>query len=85
MLLILCVRFLLSKTQAKPAFWFSAPAGAHCKFQSADTAVTNIVGIRAYGTSLREAKPLILTLCSSSCETDFVCFAERTHRRDGGF
>ena len=61
------------------------PQAHIANFKGTDTAVTNIVGIRAYGTSLREAKPLILTLCSSSCETDFVCFAERTHRRDGGF
>ena len=64
--------------QTKSAFWFLAPAGAHRKFLSADTAITNIVGIRAYGTSLREAKPLILTLCSSSCETDLRLF-RRTH------
>ncbi len=53
---------------------FPRPQAHVTDFLRADTAITNIVGIRAYGTSLRKAKPLILTLCSSSCETDLRLF-----------
>ena len=54
--------------QAKPAFWFSAPAGARCRFQSADTAVTNN-GVRVKNgfdeTSCRARRPLFSKAVSS--------------------